>query len=159
MWFVFFTGFLFECLQAIIYGLARDCALFVSIIFFLFQDIFFIVFIPFLRTTSVAPVVDPTCFPSAEQDKAIDVSLLVSLQARLSQKSPSRLKLFLCGSAKIWLSSKRNPPRRPNVVGGGRESASHAIGWKYYLQGLHKSEIRSRPSGCTTLTDPQSRLP
>lgn len=82
-------------------GLARDCALFVSIIFFLFQDIFFIVFIPFLRTTSVAPVVDPTCFPSAEQDKAIDVSLLVSLQARLSQKSPSRLKLFLCGSAKI----------------------------------------------------------
>lgn len=127
--------------------------------FFVFQDIFFVVFIPFLRTTSVAPVVDPTCFPSAEQDKAIDVSLLVSLQARLSQKSPSRLKLFLCGSAKIWLSPKKNPPRLPNVVGGGREFASHAIGWKYYLQGLHKSEIRSRPSGWTTLTDPQSRLP
>lgn len=43
-----------------------------------------------------------------EQEKAIDVFLLISLQACLCQKSLSRLKLFLCASARIWIGSKES---------------------------------------------------
>lgn len=43
-----------------------------------------------------------------EQEKAIDVFLLISLQACLCQKSLSCLKLFLCASARIWIASKES---------------------------------------------------
>lgn len=43
-----------------------------------------------------------------EQEKAIDVFLLISLRSCLCQKSLSRLKLFLCASARIWIGSKES---------------------------------------------------
>lgn len=99
---IFFVALQFEreWLQVFIYGLTPDHVV-CLLAFFPLSRHFLHCFIPFLRNTSGAPMVDPSSFPCAEQDKAIDVSLLVSLQAHLSQKSPSCLQLFLCGSAKI----------------------------------------------------------
>lgn len=95
-------------------------------------------------------------FLYTEQHKGIGVSLLVSLQTRVSHKLSSRLKLFLFCWAKIWLSSKRK--HSSDVIDWGGEPEDHTIGWKYYVQRLHKSEIRWRPSDRTKVTDPQSRL-
>lgn len=91
--------------------------------------------------------------------------LLISLLPCRCQTSRSCLQLFLNASASIWIHAKDRVSVFPDLVSCywfARAYCDFKLGqvprYAKDLMGPLKSEIRSRPSGGTSLTDPESRL-